>query len=477
VSADENGPTRRHSQTVLDLADGEGMHWDGEFDTLRELLVARLAPRAEALELARELLQRRFDEAVTGERGPDPAEFARRMQSVAPPYYGPDAPSSGSGRDPVAQRVARDGYYSVGFSRAYGTSRVTAERIIDAIHTYVLSLRSGASAYDRYAGGDPGALDPAERRGLALFVGKANCASCHDPGRNFSDGGFHSTGVGTRTAARGFADVRDGRDGGRGAATFVAADLGLYKTPGLRDAARRPPYMHDGSLATLEEVVAYYDRGGTPHPGLDARIRPLGLDAAEAADLVAFLRALASDERPGVGPPRRRPERTTVHVRDVFGQPVRGLEVEVRPFGDRLGARASKEPLRLVTDGAGAIRFAFPDWTHVVLAAQGTELGLDRPIPDYVRSARVLAAGRGRVLLRLVAPAGVARMPSRVRAGETDFVRLRELRGNVAYYVADASPRTGRVTVALDYAPRGAVAVPRPIDMTGGETEPIDLRE
>ena len=127
----------------------------------------------------------------------------------------------------VERRVARDGHYTEGFRRAFGTSKVTPERIVDALEAYVLSIRSGDSAYDRYAAGDPEALDPAARRGLALFTGKANCASCHDPARGFTDGDFHNTGVGAAHVPPGFGGDATGRDGGRAMTSFIGfADLG-----------------------------------------------------------------------------------------------------------------------------------------------------------------------------------------------------------------------------------------------------------
>ena len=166
-------------------------------------------------------------------------------------------------------------------------------------------------------------------------------------------------------------------------------------------------------------------------------------------------------------------------VRDIFGQPVQGMDVEVHPFGDRLSPRASSEPLRLTTDASGALTFEFPRWTHVVLRAATTEIAGGRPIPDYVRRARVLATSRTRVVLRLVAPGGVQRMPTRVRAGDAVFRRVHEVRGNEALYVTEVRPLPPgeTVTVTLDYQPRGAVLRPREIDFSGGETETIDLRE
>jgi cytochrome c peroxidase len=146
---------------------------------------------------------------------------------------------------------------------------------------YVRTIRSGDSPLDRYQAGDTTALTDDARRGLALFRGKANCAACH-LGPNLTDEGFHNTGVSL-----------GGSDLGRVGVTARAADRGKFKTPTLRDVARTAPYMHDGSITTLDDVVNFYDGGGKTNPGLDPEVHPLGLSASEKHDLVAFLRSLA----------------------------------------------------------------------------------------------------------------------------------------------------------------------------------------
>jgi len=156
--------------------------------------------------------------------------------------------------------------------------RRTGLRICDvtaALATYVRTIRSGDSRFDRYAAGKAAALSDQEKAGLALFRGKAGCNACHI-GPNFTDEKFHNTGVAWR----------DGRlvDGGAGD--------GKFKTPTLREVARTAPYMHDGSMATLGDVVEFYDRGGNPNPGLDSDLRPLHLRSEEKQALVAFLRSL-----------------------------------------------------------------------------------------------------------------------------------------------------------------------------------------
>lgn len=145
-----------------------------------------------------------------------------------------------------------------------------------ALASYVRTIRSGDSRFDRYAAGNQRALSDLEKAGLALFRGKARCHICH-AGPNFSDENFHNTGVAWR----------DGKLADQGAGE------GRFKVPTLREIARTAPYMHDGSLATLEDVVEFYDRGGNPNPGLDPDLVPLHLSAEEKQALVAFLRSLS----------------------------------------------------------------------------------------------------------------------------------------------------------------------------------------
>ena len=156
--------------------------------------------------------------------------------------------------------------------------------IARALASYVRSIRSGGSRFDRFVNGDSLALSEIERKGLELFRGKANCVACH-VGTSFTDEEFHNTGVAWR----------EGRlsDLGRAAVTGSVEHRGAFKTPTLREVARTAPYMHDGSLATLDDVIAFYDRGGNPNPQLDSEIRPLHLTPSEKTTLIAFLRSLS----------------------------------------------------------------------------------------------------------------------------------------------------------------------------------------
>jgi len=156
--------------------------------------------------------------------------------------------------------------------------------IARAIAAYERTLVLGPTRFDRYASGDKAALGEAEKRGLLVFVGKGNCTACHS-GANFADGKFHSLGIPAHNPAV--------VDEGRLAVTGDPADRAAFKTPTLRGLAYTAPYMHDGSLATLEEVVDYYDHGGGNGPNKSKLVFELGLTTQEKSDLVEFLVSLS----------------------------------------------------------------------------------------------------------------------------------------------------------------------------------------
>lgn len=174
----------------------------------------------------------------------------------------------------VAKLNAIEGYKKQ-FQQVFGTD-VTSEGIAKAIAAYERTLLSGDAPYDRFKAGDKTAMSESAQRGMALFFGKANCSACHS-GPNFTDNAFHNIGV-------------PGTDAGREAISKSLGDRGSFKTPTLRDVARSSPYMHDGSLKTLEEVVAHYAKGGTAHEQLDEEVYELKLTDAQKADLVTFLK-------------------------------------------------------------------------------------------------------------------------------------------------------------------------------------------
>jgi cytochrome c peroxidase len=221
----------RNTPTVVNRALGKSQFWDGRAGTLEEQALGPIAAR--------------------GEMDLSPKE--------------------------AAARLAQHASYSRAFQSAFG-GPPTPPRIAAAIAAYEKTIYSVDSPFDRYLAGDQSALSPEAQRGLALFGGKARCSECHS-GVNFSDELYHCLGVGD--------------DKGRGGVSGVEKQSGEFKTPTLREIALTAPYMHDGSVATLEEAVDLYDRGGTPHPNLDPKIQKLGLTATEKAELVAFMKALS----------------------------------------------------------------------------------------------------------------------------------------------------------------------------------------
>jgi cytochrome c peroxidase len=177
--------------------------------------------------------------------------------------------------------------YRSAFREAYGDDRLDIDRIAEAIAAYEATLLSGDSSYDRYEAGKEAALSPLAREGEGLFFGEAGCGGCHS-GPRLSDGAFHNVGVGWdgNPAKGSFADA------GRAAVTHDRKDLGAFKTPTLRDLSRRGPYMHDGSLKTLRDVVEYYRRGGQQNPWLASEMKEVSFGEGQVQALVAFLESL-----------------------------------------------------------------------------------------------------------------------------------------------------------------------------------------
>lgn len=183
--------------------------------------------------------------------------------------------------------------YREQFQQVFGTD-VTAENVAQAIAAFERTILSGNAPYDRYKAGDEDALSEEAKRGMEVFFNTANCSACHS-GPHFTDGAFHNIGVG-------IAD--ENADVGRYEHSKLLGDRGAFKTPTLREIAKTAPYMHDGRLATLEEVVEYYDKGGEPNPQLDEAIFPLELTDQQKKDLIVFLKeGLSSPDYPIVEPP------------------------------------------------------------------------------------------------------------------------------------------------------------------------------
>ena len=206
------------------------------------------------------------------------------LESVA---FGPIAnPANMNLTEPelIARLSAIPGYIEA-FELAFGERAVTRRKIELALATFERTIVAGESPFDRWIMGDETAIGVAAKRGFQIFNGKAHCSACHS-GPAFTDGSFHDIGTAKKD------------DLGRGRLFPTSEKLRYaFKTPTLRDVARRGPYMHDGSVATLENVIALYDKGGIDRPSRSQLIKPLSLTADEKEDLMAFLQTL-SDSSP-----------------------------------------------------------------------------------------------------------------------------------------------------------------------------------
>jgi cytochrome c peroxidase len=169
---------------------------------------------------------------------------------------------------------------------------VNLDRIAKAIADYERTRVSGNSRYDRWVDADEedaeGILTPQEIEGHDLFFGEAACAQCH-VGSAFTDSKYHNLGVGWQPRRADFKDV------GRFAISKKDEDHGAFKTPGLREVTLHAPYMHDGSLADLKDVMIHYNEGGIANPWLSPKMKPLGLTDEQLDALVAFMGALEGE--------------------------------------------------------------------------------------------------------------------------------------------------------------------------------------
>ncbi len=225
----------------------------------------------------------------------------------------------------VLEKIRKMPDYAGRFEAAFGGAGPSEHTVGVALASYQRTLVSGNSRFDRWRyGGDAKALDKAEQAGFAVFAGKGRCIACHAMGEKdalLSDGKFHNTGIGwarskgigaepgrshkvqlapgvfTDISERDLASVSEAlqADDGRFEVTRNAAERWAYRTPSLRNVALSAPYMHDGSLASLEAVIEYYQHGGIDNPGRDKLVRPLQLTAHDKSHLAAFLRSLTGD--------------------------------------------------------------------------------------------------------------------------------------------------------------------------------------
>jgi cytochrome c peroxidase len=257
VSTGVGGKTgKRNAPTVLNAAYGTIQFWDGRASTLEDQAAGPIA---------------------------NPVEMNQTHEVCV-------------------SKLNADSAYLSEFEKSFGPGPITMAKIQKALASFERTALSGNSPFDRYQfGGDQSALRPAAIRGLAIFKDKnrGNCVTCHTIDSThalFMDGKFHNLGIGVNAEGE-LVDM------GRFDQTKVETDSGAFKTPTLRNVANSAPYMHDGSLKTLREVVDFYAGGGNSNPHLDKDMKSLNLTRAERDDLVAFLESLTGDLPPDIGPP------------------------------------------------------------------------------------------------------------------------------------------------------------------------------
>jgi cytochrome c peroxidase len=186
--------------------------------------------------------------------------------------------------DHLPEKLASISGYRKAFAAAFPNEGLTLATIAKAIATFERTVVSGPAPFDRWIAGDETAISDSAKRGFVLFNTKGKCAACHS-GWNFTDGSFRDIGL-------------PDTDRGRAAILPLPSMEHAFKTPTLRDVARRGPYMHDGSIETLAQVVEHYDRGGVERPSRSEEIKPLHLSAEEKRDLVEFMVTLTGDNAP-----------------------------------------------------------------------------------------------------------------------------------------------------------------------------------
>ena len=225
------------SPTILDVAWGDVMGWDGKFADVEAVAFAAIG----------------------------------------------NPKNMGSSADAVLAKLAADPSYVAAFRTAFPNDGVTRWNTESALATYERGIVAGEAPFDRWIMGDEKAITEEAKRGFDVFNGKASCSSCH-AGWNFTDGSFHDIGSAT------------GTDIGRGRLMPKSTKLQYaFKVPTLRDTAVQAHWMHDGALSSLADVVDLYDRGGIERPSRASPIRPLGLTDGEKHDLLAFLETLTAD--------------------------------------------------------------------------------------------------------------------------------------------------------------------------------------
>jgi cytochrome c peroxidase len=243
--------TSRRSQTVLALGHAAGpIGWDGRSATLEAQAKSSIA---------------------TGSMSMSQAETPVKVEVIE-------------------ERIRSVPAYAAMFDAALPGAPIDLDGIAKAIAAYERTIEPGTAPFDRWIEGDESAISESAKRGFVLFNGKAECSLCHS-GWRFTNDTFHDIGVSTKDLGRG-REVKDD-----------PLMQYAFKTPTLRSVALRAPYMHDGSVADLHQVVRHYEKGGIDRPSRSPLIRSIALTDQERSDLVAFMETLTG-EGEAVPPPK-----------------------------------------------------------------------------------------------------------------------------------------------------------------------------
>jgi cytochrome c peroxidase len=191
--------------------------------------------------------------------------------------------------DDLLKRLKNIGEYKPLFEVAFPGKGIAPDTIARAIATYERTVVSGRAPFDAWIEGDEKAISENAKRGFMLFNTKAECNKCHS-GWKFTDDSFHD--IGLKSADIGRGKFLEG----------IPKAMHAFKTPGLREITRRGPYMHNGSMTTLEEVMEHYNHAGVERESRSDLIRPLKLSKQETADLIEFMKTLTSDVDPTTVP-------------------------------------------------------------------------------------------------------------------------------------------------------------------------------
>lgn len=466
LSRDARGATPRRTQTLVDCVDSPTMDWLGAFDKIEEVVEARTETGAES--------------------------------NKPPPYYGGVITPTDPGLQFVAKSVpdanlplphevlGATGRYRGAFMAAFHESNPTGARVVSAIAAYCKTIRSGESAYDRFVAGDKKALSESAQRGLELFQGSAGCASCHTmTGKRaaFTDYKFHFTGLPELAATP--------------VPASPPAPRGGFKTPTLRDVASRGPFMHNGTLNTLDEVVRFFlaraerdvpeTKPTIASPMADAELKHLAAFEADndVHDLVAFLESLSSKTRPGAVRTAwsLRATKTRLRFVDSDGDALARWPVALEPAGDTMpGAPATRGTLKLVTDDKGWVTYTPPPTTHVRLVLEGGLLPEGGCwIPDTCTETKIVVPIGGIGHLRVTLPAD-APIPDLLEATHEDGTLFPDRKPLRTIFRKDVALRAGNLmvvtyaaTIRTDVKPFATLILPPGFFSAGATTTKVNL--